>query len=129
MSFCQFIAKNGQCKKKWSGVSVLEPQSHRGIRASLKLWRNLCLFRWLNFNSNLDSNLAPAESWIANNDFLFKLRKPFNIDLKRLIFLAFLREMSKLHNSLTHKEKNDYLKFSVLVPDVFILLCSDALVL
>ena len=128
-SFCLFIAKNGQCKKKWSVFSVSEPQSHIGLRASLKLWRCLCSFRWLNINRNLDNNLTPAGSWIASNDFCFKLKKSFNIDLKRLIFSAFLREISNLHNSWKYKGKNDCLKFSVLVPNLFILLCSDALVL
>ena len=36
-SFCLFIAKNGQRKKKWSVVSVSEPQAHIELRASLKL--------------------------------------------------------------------------------------------
>ena len=36
-SFCLFIAKNEQRKKKWSVVSVSEPESHIGLRASLKL--------------------------------------------------------------------------------------------
>ena len=129
-SFCLFIAKNGQRKwKKWSFVSVSEPQSHIGLRTSLKLWQNLCSFRWLNFNRNLDNNLTLAGSWIANHDFCFKLKKFFNTDLKCLIFLAFLREISNLHYSLTKKGKNDCLKFSVLVLNLFILLCSDAVLL
>ena len=36
-SFCLFSAKNGQRKKKWSVVSVYEPQSHIGLGTSLKL--------------------------------------------------------------------------------------------
>ena len=128
-SFCLFIAKNVQRKKKWSVLSVSEPQSHIGLRASLKLWRNLCSFRWLNFNRNLDNNLTPARSWIANNDFCFKLKKSFNIDLKGLIFSAFLREISNLYHSLTQKGKKDCFTFSVVVLNLFILLCSDALVL
>ena len=95
-SFCLFIATNGQCKKKWSVVSVSEPQSYIGLRASIKLWRNLCSFRWLDFNRNLDNNLTPAGSWIADNDVCFELKKSFNIDLKRLIFSAFLRKISNV---------------------------------
>ena len=68
-SFYLFIAKNGQCKKKWSVVSVSDSELHIGLRAPLKLLRNLCSFRWLNLNCNLDNNLTPAGSWIANNDF------------------------------------------------------------
>ena len=128
-SFCPFVVKIGQHKKKWSVASVAEPQSHIWLRASLKLWRNLCSFRWLNFNRNLHNNLTPAGSWIANNNFSFKLQKSFNIDLKRFIFLACLREISNLYDSLTQKVKNGCLNFSVLVQNLFILLCSDALIL
>ena len=53
-NFCLFSAKSGQHKKKWSVVSVSEPQSHIGLGTSLKLWRNLCSFKWLNFNRILD---------------------------------------------------------------------------
>ena len=105
-SFCRFIAKNGRKRpKKWSVVSVSVPQSHIGLTASLKLWRNLCSFIWLNFNLNTDNNLTPAGSWIANCDFCFRLKKSLNIELTRLISSAFLREVSNLHHSLTEKGK------------------------
>ena len=60
----------------------------------------------------------------------FKLKNPLIIDLKHLIFSAFLREISNLYHSSKQKgKKNDCLKYSVLVPNLFILLRSDALVL
>ena len=79
--FLSIYFKNGQRKKNWSVVSVSDPQLQIGLRASLKLWPNLCSFRWLNFNRNLDNNLTPAGSRIANNDFCFKLKESFKIDL------------------------------------------------
>ena len=60
-----FSAKSWQCKKRWSVVSVSEPQSYTGLGASLNLWRNLCWFKWLNFKRSLDNNLTPTGSWIA----------------------------------------------------------------
>ena len=35
-------------------------------------------------------------------------------------------QQKNLHHSLTQKGKNDRLKFSVLVPNLFIFLCSDS---
>ena len=72
-SFWLFSGKSGQCKKKWSVVSVSEPQSRIGLGASLKLWRNLCSFKWLNFIRSLSNNLPPTGSWITKRDFSFKL--------------------------------------------------------
>ena len=92
--FCLFIAKNGQRKKKCSLVSVLELQSQIWLRASLKLWRNLCSFKWLIFNSNLDNNLTPVGQEIANNYFCFKLKNSFNINLKCLTLLRPRLEIS-----------------------------------
>ena len=83
-SFCLFSAKNGQPKKKWSVVSVSEPQSHKGLGASLKLWRSLCSFRSLNFNLSLDNNLAPTGSWIAKRDLCFKLKNYLNTIVNRV---------------------------------------------
>ena len=128
-SFCLFSAKNGQRKKKWSVVSVSEPQSHIGLGTSLKLWRNLCSFKWLNFNRILDNNLTPTGSWIAKRDLCCKLKNSLNIDLRCLILLASLSELSNLYHSLTQKCKNDYLKCSVLALNLLILFWSDALVL
>ena len=71
-SFYLFSAKNGQRKKKWSVFSVSEPQSHIGLAASLKLWQNLCSFKWLNFNRNLDNKLNAY--WIMNSK-----KRPLNI--------------------------------------------------
>ena len=101
-SFCLFSANNGKREKKWSVVSVFEPQSHIGLGASLKLWRNLCLFQWLNFNRSLNNNLPPAGSWIAKRDLCFKLKNSLNIvDLRCLILLASLSELSSLYHLLT----------------------------
>ena len=83
-SFCLFSAENGQRKKKWSVVSVSEPQSHIGLGASLKLWRNLCLFKWLNFNLSLDNTLESTGSWIAKRDLCFKLKNSLNTIVKRI---------------------------------------------
>ena len=63
-SFYLFIAKNGSHKKKWSVFSVSEPQSHKGLRVSLKLWLNLCSFRGLNFNRKPWQQLNIC--WIMN---------------------------------------------------------------
>ena len=63
-----------------------------------------------------------------NNDFCFKLKKSFKIDLKHLIFLAFFKGISNLYYLSTQKRKYDYLKFSFLVPNL-LTLHSDALVL
>ena len=70
-----------QCKKKWSVASVSEPQSQIELGASLKLWRNLCLFKWLNFNRSLHNNLTPTGSWIAKRDLCFKLKNCLNMDV------------------------------------------------
>ena len=52
----------------------------------------------------------------------------FNIDLKCLILSTLLKEIPNLHYSLIQKGKSDCLKFSAFVPNLFILLYSDALV-
>ena len=128
-SFCLFSAKSREHKKKWSVVSVSEPQSHIGLGTSLKLWRNLCSFKWLNFNRILDNNLTPTGSWIAKRDLCCKLKNFLNIDFRCLIFLASLNELASLYHSLTQKCKNDYLECSVLALNLMILFWSDALVL
>ena len=104
-SFCLFSAKSGQCKKKWSVVSVSQPQSHIGLGASLKLWRNLYSFKWLNFNRSLDNKLTPTGSWIVKRDFCFKLKNSLNIVIICLILLASLSELSSLYHSWTQKGK------------------------
>ena len=97
--------KHGQHKKKWSVVSLSQPQSHVGLGTSLKLWRNLCSFKWLSFNCSLDNNLMPTGSWIAKRDFCFKLKISLNLDLIYLILLASLSELSSLYHSLTQKRE------------------------
>ena len=109
-SFFLISVKNGQRKKKWSVLSVFEQQPHIGLGVSLKLWRNLCLCKWLNFNRSLDNNLTANGSWRAKRDLCFKLKNSLNIDLRCLILLASLSELSSLYHSLTQKEKNDCLK-------------------
>ena len=128
-SFRPFSAKNGQCKKKWSVVSVSEQKSQIGPGTSLKLWRNLYSFKWLNFNHSLENNLTPAGSWVTKRELCFKLKNSLNIDLRCLILLASLSELSSLYHLLTQKGKNDCLKCSVLVLNFLILFWSDALVL
>ena len=71
-SFCLFTVlwKTGKATKSGQ-LFHFRIQSHIGLRASLKLWRKLCLFKWLNRNSNLNhNNLTPARSWIANNNMV-----------------------------------------------------------
>ena len=128
-SFCLFSVKSGQCKKKWSVVSVSQPQSHIGLGASLKLWRNLCSFKWLNFNRSLDNKLTPTGSWIVKRDFCFKLKNSLNIVLICLILLASLSELSSLYHSWTQKGRNDCFKCSVLALNLLILFWCDAVVL
>ena len=128
-SFCLFSAKNGQRRKKWSVVLVSEPQSHIGLEAYLKLWRNACSFKWLNFNRSLVNNSTPTGSWIAKRDLCFTLKNSLNIDLKCLILLASIGELPSLYHSLTQTGKNDCLKCSILALNPLILFWSDALVL
>ena len=90
--FCLFSAKDGQHKKKWSVFSVSKRQSHLGLGASLKLWRNLYSLKWLHFNRSLDNNLKPTESWVALRDLCFKLTSSLNIDWRGLIFLSFWKQ-------------------------------------
>ena len=75
------------------------------LGASLELRRNLCSFKWLNFNSNLDNNLTPTGLWIAKGDLCFKLKNSLNIDLRCLIFSTFSHDLSSLCHPLTHKGK------------------------
>ena len=128
-SFCLFSAKSREHKKKWSVVSVSEPQSHIGLGASFKLRRNLCSFRRLNFNRSLDNKLTPTESSLAKRVLCFKLKKSLIIDLRCLILSASLSELCSLYHSLIQKGKNECLKCSVLAPNLLILFWSGPLVL
>ena len=125
-NFCLFSTKNGQHKKKWPVFSVSEPQSCLGLGASLKLWLNLCSFKWLNFNCSLD-NLITTGSWIEKRDLCFKSKNSLNIDLRSFILSAFLMYSPSLYHSLTWKGKNDCLKCLVLALKLLILFWSDAL--
>ena len=110
-----------QCKKKCSVVSVSVPRSHIGNTESLKLWRNLCSFKWLDFNLSLIKSLTPVGSWIENNDLSCKEMNFIKIDLEHLMFTDISIKLSCLFHSLIQNGKKEYFKRLILVQIPFIL--------
>ena len=53
------------CKIKCNVVYVAESQSYIRLVPSLKLWRTLCSFRWLNFILNPERRFTPYTCCIA----------------------------------------------------------------
>ena len=69
-SFCLFIAKNGQRKKKWSIISVLEPQWHILLLSSFSYgWKNYTFFvRLIDFP--YICNLKSKFTFLFNNIYI-----------------------------------------------------------
>ena len=76
------------------------------------------MFAGLILNSGIVNSLKPGVLWITNKDLCFKLRNSININLKRLIFPAFLTKLSFSYHLLTQKGKNEFLKFSLFVENL-----------
>ena len=57
MEFLSFGYKKGETQEKVFCCFSFCSQSHIGTALSLKLWRNFCLFKWLNFNRSFVKSL------------------------------------------------------------------------
>ena len=68
MSFCLFIAKNGQCKKKWSIISVLEQQWYILLLSSFG-WKNYTFFVRLIYFPYI-CNLKSKFTFLFNNIYI-----------------------------------------------------------
>ena len=76
MEFLSFGYKKGETQEKVFCCFSFCSQSHIGTTLSLKLWRNFCLFRWLNFNRSFVKSLM---NWIELKILIFLVKKRISL--------------------------------------------------
>ena len=72
MEFLSFGYKKGETQEKVFCCFSFCSQSHIGTPLSLKLLRNFCLFKWLNFNRSFVKSLM---NWIKLKILIFPVKK------------------------------------------------------
>ena len=86
-----------QRKRKWSFVSVSIPHLHIGSTVFLKLYLNLCSFKWLKVYFRRAVSFMPLMSRIAKTEFFLGL-----IKLRIISLNLFTDTMFRISSLSTH---------------------------